>query len=164
MDLLSPEPGLVIWSGVTFIVLLLVLGKFAWNPILGIVKEREETMAKALEYAAEAKEQLEKMKEIKAQMEAESRLEREQILKEARAMKDSIVEEARKQASSEADKEMAIARMQIQKEKADAVVELKKQVAKLSVEIAGRILAEDLQTNGRQEKLIEKYLNESNFN
>ncbi len=164
MDLLSPEPGLVIWSGATFLVLVFVLGKFAWNPMLGAIKEREDKIESALKAAAAAEQEYKKIEEAKAKMEAESRLEREKILKEARAMKDSIIEEARQQAIAAAEKVSADARAQIAKETADAKAELKKQVAKLSVEIAGRILAEDLQTTGKQEKLIEKYLNESNFN
>ena len=163
MDLLSPEPGLVIWTGLTFIVLLLILGKFAWNPMLGAIEEREDKIERALKAAEDAAQEYKKIEEAKSKMEAESRLEREQILKEARAMKDSIVEEARQSAQTEADKVIANARAQIEKEKADAIGELKKQVAKLSVEIAGRILAEDLQADSKQEKLIEKYLNESNF-
>lgn len=164
MDLLSPEPGLVIWSGVTFLVLVFVLGKFAWNPILGVVKEREDKIASALKAAEAAEQEYKKIEEAKNKMEAESRIEREKILKEARAMKDSIIEEARQQAIIAAEKVSADARAQIAKETADAKAELKQQVAKLSVEIASRILAEDLQTDGKQEKLIEKYLNESNFN
>lgn len=164
MDLLSPEPGLVIWSGVTFLVLVFVLGKFAWNPMLGAIKEREDKIENALKAAAAAEEEYKKIADAKVKMEAESRLEREKILKEARAMKDSIIEEARQQAIAAAEKVSADARAQIAKETADAKAELKSQVAKLSVEIAGRILAEDLQATGKQEKLIEKYLNESNFN
>lgn len=164
MDLLSPEPGLVIWSGATFLILFFVLGKFAWNPMLGAIKEREEKIEKALKAAEEAALEYKKIEAAKTQMEAESRLEREKILKEARAMKDSIIEEARQQAKAAAEKVSAEARAQIAKETADAKAELRQQVAKLSVEIAGRILSEDLQTDGKQEKLIEKYLNESNFN
>ena len=124
MDLLSPEPGLVIWTGLTFIVLLLVLGKFAWNPMLGAIKEREDKIERALKAAEDAAQEYKKIEEAKSKMEAESRLEREQILKEARAMKDSIVEEARQSAQTEADKVIANARAQIEKEKADAIGEM----------------------------------------
>lgn len=164
MDLLSPEPGLVIWSGLTFIILFFLLKKFAWKPMLTAIKAREEKIEQALVLAQKATEEYKKMEESKAKMTAEARLEREQMLKEARAMKDSIVGEAKTAAQTEAEKVMSAARAQIEKEKQNAIVELKQQVAKLSVEIAGKILAENLQADGKQEKLIEKYLNESNFN
>lgn len=164
MDLLSPEPGLVIWSGLTFLILFVLLRKFAWKPILGMIKEREDKIEQALVAAQRANEEYKRVEEQKAQMAADARRERDVLLKEARAMKDSIVEEAKTAALTEANKIIDQARSQIEKEKADAIVELKQQVARLSVEIAGRILAEDLKTDARQEKLIEKYLSESNFN
>ncbi len=164
MNLLSPEPGLVIWSGLTFLILFALLRKFAWKPILDSIKARETKIEQALLAAQTASEEYKKMEESKAKLTAEARQERDLLLKEARAMKDSIIEEAKKAALTEADKVMESARAQIEKEKVNAISELKQQVAKLSVEIAGKILLEDLQTDGRQEKLIEKYLNESNFN
>ncbi|MBP5366153.1 MAG: F0F1 ATP synthase subunit B [Bacteroidales bacterium] len=162
--LLSPEPGLVIWSGLTFLILFLLLRKFAWRPILGAIKEREDKIESALASAEEAKAEYRKVQEAKAQMAAEARQERDSLLKEARLTKEAIIEEARKTAKEEADKILADAKAQINKEKADAIVDLKQQVAKLSVDIAGKILSQTLQTDSQQEKLIEKYLNESNFN
>lgn len=162
--LLSPEPGLVIWSGLTFLILFFLLRKYAWKPILGMIKEREDKVEEALASAEQAKAEYKKVEEAKAQMAAEARQERDLLLKEARALKDSIIEEARNTAQVEANKILADAKAQIAKEKADAIIGLKQQVAKLSVEIAGKILSETLQTESQQEKLIEKYLNESNFN
>ncbi len=164
MDLLSPEPGLVIWSGLTFLILFLLLRKFAWRPILDSIKARENRIEQALLSAQKANEEYKKVEEAKAQMTAEARKECDALLKEARATKDSIVDEAKKAAQTEAEKIIAEARSQIENEKSNAIAELKQQVAKLSVEIAGKILSEDLKTSGKQEKLIEKYINESNFN
>lgn len=164
MDLLSPEPGLVIWSGLTFLILFALLRKFAWKPILDSIRTRENKIEQALLAAQRANDEYKKVEEAKAQMTAEARLERDTLLREARAMKDSIVEEAKTAAAAEANKIMEGARAQIEKEKAEAVKELKQQVAALSVEIASRIMIEELKGEGRQEKLIEKYLSESNFN
>lgn len=164
MDLLSPEPGLVIWSGITFLILFLLLRKFAWGPILGAIKEREEKIEMALASAQKASEEYKRIEEAKANMVADAKQERDMMLKEARAMKDSILAEAKENAVVEAQKIVASAKVQIQKEKSDAISELKQQVAKLSVEIAGKLLVEDLKANERQEKIIEKYLNECNFN
>lgn len=164
MDLLSPEPGLVIWSGITFLILFLLLRKFAWGPILGAIKEREEKIEMALASAQKASEEYKRIEEVKANMVADAKQERDMMLKEARAMKDSILAEAKENAVVEAQKIVASAKVQIQKEKSDAISELKQQVAKLSVEIASKLLVEDLKANERQEKIIEKYLNECNFN
>lgn len=164
MDLLSPEPGLVIWSGITFLILFLLLRKFAWGPILGAIKEREEKIEMALASAQKASEEYKRIEEAKANMVADAKQERDMMLKEARAMKDSILAEAKENAVVEAQKIVASAKVQIQKEKSDAISELKQQVAKLSVEIASKLLVEDLKANERQEKIIEKYLNECNFN
>jgi F-type H+-transporting ATPase subunit b len=132
--------------------------------MLEAIKAREDKIEQALVSAQKATEEYQKMEESKAKMAAEARIEREQMLNEARAMKDSIVGEAKAAAQAEAEKVMTAARAQIEKEKQNAIVELKQQVARLSVEIAGKILAENLKADGQQEKLIEKYLNESNFN
>ncbi len=164
MNLLSPEPGLVIWSTFAFLVLFFLLRKFAWNPILEAIKSREEKVAQSLEAAQKATEELKNMEALRAKMATEARQEKDLLLKEARAMKDKIVDEARQSAQVEAERIMANAKAQIEKDKADAVAELKQQVAKLSVEIAGRILAENLQTTNKQEELIERYLKESSFN
>lgn len=164
MDLLLAAPGLVIWSTFTFLLLFFLLRKYAWHPILGAIQAREDKVAQSLEAAKKATEELKNMETLRAKMATEARQEKDQLLKEARALKDKIVDEARQTAQEEAERIMANAKAQIEKDKADAVAELKQQVAKLSVEIAGRILAENLQSNDKQEELIEKYLKESNFN
>ncbi len=164
MDLLSPEPGLVIWSGLTFIILFLLLRKFAWRPILDAIKAREHKIEEALASAQKASEEYKRIEEAKANMVADAKQERDLMLKEARAVKDSILAEAKENAVVEAQKIVAAAKLQIEKEKADAISELKLQVAKMSVEIAGKLLSENLKSDERQEEIIEKYLNECNFN
>ncbi len=163
-NLLTPEPGLVIWSGLTFLAVLALLAKFAWKPILGMVKEREENIASSLEKAKLAQQEYARVEAEKAKLKDEARAEREAILKEAREKAEAIMDNARKRSQEEVDKLLTEARAQIEKEKAGAIDELKNQVAKLSVDIAGLLIAENLKTDDKQEKLIEKYLSESNFN
>ncbi|MEE1348084.1 MAG: F0F1 ATP synthase subunit B [Bacteroidales bacterium] len=162
--LLNPEPGLVIWSGLTFLVVLALLTKFAWKPILGMLKEREDEITSSLAKAKEAQQEYARIEAQKAQIEAETRAERDAILKEAREKVQHMLDEARKLSQEEGDKLIEQARAQIEREKAGAIDELKKQVAALSVQIAGKLIESNLQDNDRQEQLIEKYLQESNFN
>lgn len=164
MDLLSPEPGLVIWTGLTFLILLYLLGKFAWKPLLGAIKERETTIQTAMENAVKANEELKQIEATKSRIEAETRKERDSILKEAHALKDNIVEEAKNAAQQEAQKIVEAAKAQIAKDRADAMQDLRSTVAKLSVQIASKVIAKDLSSDANQNDLVEKYLQECNFN
>lgn len=162
--LLSPEPGLVIWSGLTFLVVLALLTKFAWKPLLSMLKEREDEITSSLQKAKEARQEFERIEAQKTQMLAESRAERDAIIKEARAKVDAMIEEAKVRSQQEADKLIEQARAQIEREKAGAIDDLKRQVATLSVQIAGKLIESNLAADNSQEQLIEKYLQESNFN
>lgn len=162
--LLSPEPGLVIWSGLTFLVVLALLTKFAWKPLLSMLKEREDEITSSLQKAKEARQEFERIEAQKSQMLAESRAERDAIIKEARAKVDAMIEEAKVRSQQEADKLIEQARAQIEREKAGAIDDLKRQVATLSVQIAGKLIESNLAADNSQEQLIEKYLQESNFN
>lgn len=162
--LLSPEPGLVIWSGLTFLVVLALLTKFAWKPLLSMLKEREDEITSSLQKAKEARQEFERIEAQKTQMLAESRAERDAIIKEARAKVDAMIEEAKARSQQEADKLIEQARAQIEREKAGAIDDLKRQVATLSVQIAGKLIESNLAADNSHEQLIEKYLQESNFN
>ena len=164
MNLLLPEPGLVIWTGLTFLLLLFLLSRYAWRPILSAIKSRDEKIASALEAAQRAAQELKGIEQTKVQIMNEAKQERDNILVQAREIKDSIVAEARNAAQLETQKMISMARQQIEKDKSDAIQELKKQVAALSVQIAEKILTQELSKDNNHEKLIEKYLNESNFN
>lgn len=162
--LLTPEPGLVIWSGLTFLVVLALLTKFAWKPILGMLKEREDEITNSLAKAKEAQQEYARIEAQKAQIQAETRAERDAILKEAKEKVQQMLDEAKRSAQEEGDKLIEQARAQIDREKAAAIDDLKRQVAALSVQIAGKLIESNLAEGDRQEQLIEKYLQESNFN
>ena len=129
-----------------------------------MLKEREDEITSSLEKAKEARQEYERIEAQKAQMLAESRAERDAILKEARAKVDAMLDEAKRRSQEEGDKLIQQTRAQIEREKAAAIDDLKRQVATLSVQIAGKIIEDDLKADNRQEQLIEKYLQESNFN
>ena len=164
MGLMIPETGLVIWMMITFLILLFLLRKFAWKPILKMIKEREDSIDGALKSAEKAKEEMRNLQADNEKILAQARHERDMMLKEAREMKDNIVGEAKGKAKEEADKILASAREAIQNEKMAAITELKNQVAMLSVEIAEKILKRELSDENKQRELIGDLLKDTKLN
>lgn len=163
-SLIEPGVGLIFWTTITFVLLLFLLGKFAWKPILSAIKTREEDIDKALKSAENA---LKDMRELKAANEVilnEARAERDGILKEARETREAMVAEAKQKAQAEADRIMNSAREQIQNEKNAAVAELKNQVASLSIEIAEKILKSELSNDDKQKALVNTLVKDINVN
>lgn len=163
MKLVTPDIGLLFWMLISFSIVLFLLKKYAWKPILKSLKEREESISEALGAAKRAKEEMAALKSDNERILAEARNERDKILKEARDAKDSIINEAKTKATEEADRLLKIAREGIQNEKMAAITELKNQVASLSLEIAEKILKEELSTDEKQRGLVNAYLKEAEF-
>ena len=160
MKLVTPDIGLLFWMLVSFSIVLFLLKKYAWKPILNSLKEREQSIAEALNSAKRAKEEMAALKSENEKLLVQARIERDAILKEARDAKDSIIVEARTRASSEADRLLQAAREGIQNEKLAAMTELKNQVATLSIEIAEKILKEELSSPEKQKQLVKSFLGE----
>ena len=156
--------GLFIIQSVIFIILLLVLRKFAWKPIMDAVNEREVTIIDSLNQAKLAKQEVQNLKAENEVIIREAKLERDNILKEAREIKERIVGEAKDIAKTEGDKMIEQARQSIQAEKAAAMSDIKNQIGTLSVTIAESILREKLDNAGAQNVLVENILNKSNLN
>jgi F-type H+-transporting ATPase subunit b len=164
MELVQPALGLVFWMVVTFLIILFILKKFAWKPILGMIKEREEGIEKALQSAEQAREDMHLLKSSNEKILAEARAEKDALLKEARETKDAIINEAKVKAKTEADKLIAHAREAIQTEKLAAITELKAQVATLSIDIAEKILKEQLSSEDKQKTLTGNLVKEVTLN
>ena len=164
MGILTPDPGLVFWTSLSFITLLLILRKYAWKPILRSLKVREEYIEFSLKDAEHAKEEIRKMAETRKQMMDAARLEREGLIREARELKDEIIEEARAAAITEASRMVEKARAQIDRERKEAIANIRQQVGLMSLEIAEKILKEELVSEERQQLVIEKYLQHVDFN
>lgn len=162
--LVTPAIGLVFWTVLIFILLLGLLGKYAWKPILNAVKERTESITEALNSAEKAKEEMVKLQADNEIILKEARIERDKIIKEARDLKDKTIAEAKSQAKAEADVIIASAKTAIQNEKRAAINEIKNQVALLSIEIAEKILLKELGQKDSQKALIEDLLNKTNIN
>ncbi len=164
MDLIKPEIGLIFWTALTFGILLFVLRKFAWKPILGAVGDREDSIKKALAEAENARKEMQNLQADNERILKEARAEREAMLKEAREIKEKIVSDAKEQSKVEGDKMIKQAQATIESEKKAAVADIKNQVAELSVEIAEKMIKEQLGNKDKQLKLVEDMLGDIKLN
>jgi len=164
MDLVTPGIGMIFWSTLFFLVLLFILGKFAWPAILSAVKARNESIRNALEAADRAKEEMAKLQADNEKILAEAKAERDALMREAKTVKDRLISDAKEKAAEEADKLVKNARESIQREKAAALNDMKEQMAILSVEIAEKILRMKLEESKAQKELVDKLINEADLN
>jgi F-type H+-transporting ATPase subunit b len=162
--MLQVSYGTMFWMTVAFLVVLFILKKFAWKPILKALKDREDHIEESLQLADKVKSEMKDLQTSNEKLLVDARTERDNLLKEARETKDAIVGEAKGKASEEADKMIESARIAIQNEKMAALTELKNEVGKLSLEIAEKLVRHDLSSNEDQNKLVEKLLNEVKIN
>ncbi len=156
--------GLFFWQMLIFLLLVFLLRKFAWKPILNAVNEREEGIKNALLSAENAKRDMQNLKSDNEKLLAEARVERDVILKEAREIKDKIISEAKDDAQIQAGKMIEQAKAAINSEKNAAMAELKNQVSTLSIEIAEKVLKEELSNKESQTKMVEKMLGDVKLN
>ena len=164
MDLVIPDLGLLFWTSIVFALLLFLLAKFAWKPMLKAVNDREQKIAESLELADKTKAE---MKALQAQNEnllKEARAERDLIVKDAKEIATKMVDDAKNAAKSEAEKVMVSAREAINSEKTAAISELKNQVASFSIEIAEKLVRTDLSSNDNQKALAVKLAAEVKMN
>ncbi len=156
--------GLFAWQALVFVVLIFLLSKFAWKPILKAVNDRETSISDALNAAEKAKEEMKLLQSKNEDLLKEAREERDSILKEANAVKAKIVAEAKEQAKAEGDSIVAAAKESIDNEKMAAVSELKNQVAVLSIEIAEKIIRQELSGADKQKALADNLADEISLN
>ncbi len=164
MDLLNPSVGLVVWMTFSFILLMLLLKKFAWKPILSMIKNREESISLALNAAKEAEAKLVSLQADNEKLLAEARKERDEMLKIARETKEKIVASAEAEAREKADKIAKEANEAIQLEKQKAITELRNEVANLSIQVAESIIKKELNTDEQQKDLVNKLVSDITFN
>jgi len=164
MGLVTPNPGTIFWMVIIFGIVLFILKKFAWVPILKALKDRQESIENALNAAEEAKKEVADLKASNEKIIDEAKKERNVILKEAKDLKEKIVAEAREKALIESQKSIENARNQIKNEKTAAIVEIKKQVAELSVMIAEKVIKKELENKGEQEKMVDEMVEKIKLN
>jgi len=164
MQIIIPDPGLLFWMIISFLIVWFILKKYAWKPIINALKNREKSIENALRLADKAKADMAKLQADNEKILAEARIEREKLIKEARQTKERIIEEAKGQADEEVKKLMESARISIQNEKKAAIREIKDQVALLSVMVAEKIIREKLSEGSGQSGYIDQLLNEFKLN
>jgi len=164
MELISPGIGLMFWMSLAFGLVLFILRKFAWKPILKALKEREEGIDNALHAADRAREEMQQLQVDNEKLLMQAREERDVILRDARSVREKMMEESRLKANEEANRIVAAARESIENEKLAAITDLKNQLASLSIEIAEKVLREKLSDDPKQQELVKRLLKDVTFN
>ena len=155
--------GLFFWQTMIFVVLLFLLRKYAWGPILGAVNERETSIKDALASAEAARAEMETLQSDNQRILKEARAEKEALLKEARNTRADLINTAKEEAQEEAQKILAQAQEAIQNEKRAAISELKEQVGSIAMDIAEKVLQKELESKDKQVELIDQLLKDSNL-
>jgi F-type H+-transporting ATPase subunit b len=164
MQLVTPGIGLIFWMLVSFSLVMYVLAKFAWAPIMKGIHHREDTIEKALQAANEAKKEMLQLKAGNEQLLRDAKDERDALMRDARKVREGIIEEARIKAGEEAARIVENARENIQFEKMAAINELKNQIASISIEIAETLIGKELENKKAQQELTAKLLKEVKIN
>ncbi len=164
MDLLIPSFGLIFWTLLAFLIVVFVLKKFAWKPILQSLSDREKTISDSLATAERVKAEMAQMKSENEALLVKAREERAQMLKEARDVKEKIINEARDQAKTEAGKIITDAQAAIEHQKMAAITEVKNQIGNLVIEVSEKILRRQLENKPEQESYIRKLASEVKLN
>jgi F-type H+-transporting ATPase subunit b len=164
MNLLEDfSPGLFFMQAIILIILILLLGKFAWKPILSALSEREEGITNALAAAEQAKVEMAKLEASNEAAAQEARMQRDAMMKDAREIKEKMIADAAADAQEKADKIILAAQEAIESEKKAALADIKSQVASLSMEIAEKVTRKELSEKDAQLALIDKMLADANI-
>ena len=154
--LVLPDIGLVFWNTIAFLVLLIVLGKFAWKPMLKAIAERESGIEEALLRADKMKAEIAAMQNENEALLAKAREERAGMIKDAKETADKMVSEAKDKAKQEYERIISDAQLAITQQKNAALTEVKNQVGRLVVEVAEKILRKELSNKAEQESYIKQ--------
>lgn len=154
MELLTPALGYFVWTLIAFLIVFLILKKFAWKPILSTLSDREKNIADSIATAERVKKEMAQLKSENESLMHKAREERAAMLKEAKELSDKLVAEAREQAKLQANKIVADAQLSIDQQKNAAMVELKNSVGNMVVEVAEKVLRKELSDKAAQETYI----------
>jgi len=156
--------GLFFYQAAILIILLILLAKFAWKPIMTAITEREEGIAKAIAAAEAARKEMQNLQADNQRILQEARAERDAMIKEAREIKEKMIADAKSEAQLQGAKMIDQAKASIESEKNAAMAELRTHVAGLSLEIAERILKNELSNKDTQTAMVEKMLQDVKLN
>ena len=156
--------GTVFWSTISFLVVLILMRRMAWGPILQGLKEREEEIDGALNKAKEARAEIENLQADNERLLQDARAERDGMMRDARDMSDKLISDAKSTAKAEGERMIDQAKQAIDGERAAAVADLKAEVAKLSLEIAEKLVRQELKDDAAQQELIGRMITDSKLN
>ena len=160
MELFTPSFGLVFWMFVVFVLLCLLLGKFAWPAIIKMMSERADLIDKGVAYAQEAKQHMDNAKAEADKFILDAKKQQSEILREAARMKAQIIEDAKEAATLEAKKVMDAAQLSIAQERKEAELQFRNEVSTFAIQIAEKLLRERMANDKAQSQLVDKLLNE----
>jgi F-type H+-transporting ATPase subunit b len=164
MELLLPQFGLFFWTAVVFLILLILLRKFAWKPIMTALKQRQESIDNALKEAEKARAEMAELKAENERIRKEALEERDQILQEANKARDQKIQQAEQEAQEKADKMIEDARKQIEQERSKAFAEVQEQAAEIAVDVAEKILRRQFEDKNKQSDYAKSLIQELNLN
>lgn len=164
MDLITPGTGLIFWQLFGFLGLLFILIKFAWKPMLAALDERESSIENALKAAETARNEMANLKSENEKLLAETRLERDNILKQAHEASLKMIEDAKLESGKAGAQMIANAKAVIETEKKSALTEVKNQVAILTLEVTEKLLRKKLSDDKAQKELVDQFIKEININ
>ncbi|BAR91833.1 F0F1 ATP synthase subunit B [Blattabacterium cuenoti] len=156
MDLVTPSIGLIVWHTIIFIILMFFLSKFAWNPIIKFIDQREEKIKISIEKADQVKKELKHVEDQKNKILKETHVKRDMILKEAIQIREKIKSKAKEEGMIEKKKIIEETRKNIQIEKKVAIRQLKNKIGDISIQIAEKILKKELDQYDKQDKFIKE--------
>lgn len=163
-NLLAPDMGLLFWQTLTFLIVLFLLAKYAWKPILGSIKEREKNIEDSLAQAEKARQDMQQLTADNEKILADARTERDKMLVEAKETANKMVADAKQAAQDAGKKELAEAKEAINNQKMAAMTELRNLVGTLSIDIAEKLIQNKFEDKSAQERLVESYLKDINLN
>lgn len=163
-DIVTPDPGLFIWTAIVFLIVLWVLTKYAFGPIRNALRMREEHIADSLNEAAKAREEMAGLKADNERILNEAREERSRMLRDAKDARDQLISEAREKANAEYNRIVEEAKQAIENQKMAALIDMKNQVGNMVLEVSEKILRRELADKPVQEKYIRQMVDEMKLN
>lgn len=163
MELVQPGIGLIFWTTIIFLGLLLILKKFAWKPILNMVNKRNQNIEDALKQAEIAREEMKQLTANNEKILAEARVQSEEILKNAREIKNEMLTNAKEEAIAEMQKIRIAAQRDIEIQREKFIEEMKNQVLELSILMAEKVIQKEINTQQEHEVLVNSLLKNVNF-
>ena len=164
MELVNPGIGLIFWMTLAFGIVLWILAKYAWKPILKSLKDREDSIDQALHEADKARQEMKALKFSNEELLVEAKEERDKLFKQAREIKEKLIEDARLKANEESNRIIESARETIENEKMAAMVDLKNQIAKLSIDIAEKVIGRELDDTVKQKDYVDQLIKKAQLN